>query len=97
MVAVLILAVAVIVIPLSIWRVISLEGIFTVALLVFVFLMGRAKSCASSIGFAMYIEGRDFSSACELLKSSDCIKNADQLVTTLANLAEKAGLEALKR
>lgn len=49
----------------------------------FLFCRGRAASCANSVAFSLHLESKDATASIELLKSSDCLKNADALIESL--------------
>ena len=77
------------------WRVASIEIIFLSLTLILFFCRNRASNCVNSLGFAIHLETKDFSKALTILKSSDCIKNADAFVGLLAKSSFKAAIPYL--
>ncbi|MCC5451222.1 hypothetical protein LMJ53_05685 [Rheinheimera sp. UJ51] len=66
------------------WRVALLEVIILTLIIILFFCRNRASNCAHSITFAMHFETKDFTKAFTILKSSDCVKNADAFVALLS-------------
>ncbi len=78
-------------------KVASAEIIFFVTFLSLLFFMARTNSCINAIFFALHFEKINlFDESLEMLKSSDCIKNADEIITLIIKLKYKESEQKTK-
>lgn len=59
------------------WRVASIEAMVVPFISILLFCRNRTSNCVHSLGFAIHLENKDSHKALAILKSSDCIRNAD--------------------
>jgi len=67
-------------------RLAAVESILLILFLALLFSRFRASNCANAIGIVLYLENTNVKAAHQILRLSDCIKNADAIVGMLAKL-----------